>query len=331
MATGKNLTNYDSDVLLTGSAYADTVYNGGDNVTISAGKGNDEIFNLSADFSKGGDSLKIDGGAGNDSINNKESNVLINGGKGNDTIDNERQIIKHSEEQEYETITSDNVTIDGGTGNDHIDNEDGQNVLFVYNSGDGKDVIEGFNAKSTLSIGGAKYTSAMSGDDLIFTVGKGKITLQGAATLSTVNIIGDEVSTLKTVTNATKSPVTLDAAIKSVDASKRTKAVQITGNKLANSIVGGKSNDTLAGGKGSDTFIYDAGDGKDIIYGFGNNDLLQITGGNVTASYSKSKNSVAFKVGKTSNAITLRDFGTTTTFHVNDTTYQLSGGKLTAK
>ena len=93
---------------------------------------------------------------------------------------------------------------------------------------------------------------------------------------------------------------------------------------------GGAGNDTLWGGTGKDTFIYASGDGKDVISGFGSNDLLKITG-TFSASYNSSANSIAFKVGKASNAITLKDFGSTTTFHVNSTTYQLSGGKLTQK
>ena len=94
------------------------------------------------------------------------------------------------------------------------------------------------------------------------------------------------------------------------------------------SLVGGTGNDSLWGNAGADTFVYASGDGKDIIYGFESGDLLQITG-TFSASYNSSKNSIAIKVGSTANAITLKDFGTTTTFHVNDTTYKLSGGKLT--
>ena len=140
-----------------------------------------------------------------------------------------------------------------------------------------------------------------------------------------------------TVTDSTASPVTVAPYVKIVDASARTTAVKIVGNGLNNSIVGGSGDDTLSGGSGndslwggngSDTFIYGAGDGKDIIYGFGSDDLLQITG-DVTASYNRSKNSVAFKVD--TGSVTLKNFGATTTFHVNDTTYRLSGGKLTAK
>ena len=160
-----------------------------------------------------------------------------------------------------------------------------------------------------------------------------------------------------------------------VDASKRTKSVQITGNALANSISGGskndsiyggagndsilgnagndklfgdagndilkggKGNDSLWGGKGndslwgdagSDTFIYESGDGKDVIFGFENNDLLQITG-TFSGTYNKSKKEVYFKVGSTASAITLKDFSSTSTFNINCTNYTISGSKLVKK
>ncbi len=285
------------------------------------------------------------GGAGNDSLTGGKSNDILIGGKGSDFLS-------------------------GGKGNDTLTGGKGKDV-FIYTAG--KDVITDYASGDKISIGGAISKAAVSGSDVVFTVGKGSLTVKNAKgkSLAITDSKGKSYSATVsksnamkvTLINSTKSPVTLDAAIKTVDASKRTKAVKIVGNASANSIVGGskndsiyggkgndsliggkgadvltggKGNDTLIGGKGndslwgnggSDTFIYSSGDGKDIIYGFGNNDLLQITGGNVTASYSKSDKSIAFKVGKTASAITLRDF-TATTFHVNDTTYQLSGGKL---
>ena len=93
-------------------------------------------------------------------------------------------------------------------------------------------------------------------------------------------------------------------------------------------LTGGKGNDSLWGGKGADTFIYESGDGKDVIYGFDNSDMLEITG-SFTASYNKSKKEVYFKVGSTSKDITLKDF-TATSFNVNGTDYKISvsGKKL---
>ncbi|MBR0287390.1 MAG: hypothetical protein IJQ82_00265, partial [Selenomonadaceae bacterium] len=72
------------------------------------------------------------------------------------------------------------------------------------------------------------------------------------------------------------------------------------------------------------------GDGQDIIYGFDKTDLLQITG-TFSASYSKSKKEIYFDVGKTTNAITLKDFGSTSTFNIDGTTYKISGSKLVKK
>ena len=196
---------------------------------------------------------------------------------------------------------------------------------------------------------------------MIVTVGNDKITLKGAASLSSVNIKGDYIL----VNDKTKSPVTIASSIKTADASARTKAVKITGNKLANSIAGGKGNDSLVGGDGADklsgnagndklyggagndflnggkgddslrggsgkdTFIYSSGDGNDVIFGFGNNDLLKITG-TFSASYDEDNDEIYFKVGTTSKAITLRNFDTET-FNVNGSTYKISGTKLAKK
>ena len=231
-------------------------------------------------------------------------------------------------------------------------------------------MIQGFDSKATLSISGGTYTKKTSGDNLIVTVGKGKITLEGAASLESVNIKSDYVK----VTDKTKSPVTVSSAIKTINASSRTIAASIKGNSLANSIVGGsgndslygragndtilgnagndklygsngndilkggagndslwgdKGNDSLWGNAGKDTFIYADGDGKDVIYGFENDDLLKITG-TFSTSYNKSKAEVYFKVGTTAKAITLHDF-TASTFHVNSSTYKISGSKLVKK
>ena len=270
----------------------------------------------------------------------------------------------------YIDIYGSKVTISGGKGNDSIALWDSypEKNLINYTSGDGNDTISGFNEDDTLSIGGGSYSTKKSGDNVIVTVGKGKISLIGAASLSKVNIKGTKATstTTLTVTDKTKSPVTVGSAIKTINASKRTTAVKITGNSLANTITGGskndtiygkagndsilgnagndklyggKGNDTLTGGKGNDslwgnagkdTFIYAKGDGKDVIYGFDNTDMLKITG-TFAGTYNKSKKEVYFKVGSTANAITLKDFGSTSTFNVNGTNYKISGSKLVKK
>ena len=80
------------------------------------------------------------------------------------------------------------------------------------------------------------------------------------------------------------------------------------------------------GDAGVGTFVCESGQGKDVIYGFENNDILQITG-TFAGSYNKSKNEIYFKVDPTTNAITLKDF-TATKFNVNSSMYKISGSKL---
>ena len=57
--------------------------------------------------------------------------------------------------------------------------------------------------------------------------------------------------------------------------------------------------------------------------------MLLITG-TFTGTYDSSKKEVAFKVGSTANAVTLKNF-TATTFNVNGYDYGISGSKLVKK
>lgn len=98
------------------------------------------------------------------------------GGEGSDTLATEL----HS----YYT------TLIGGKGNDLISINGALCNVVQYTAGDGDDIIEGFNATSTLSIADDTYSSKKSDSDVIVTVEDGNITLRGAADLVTVNIIG---------------------------------------------------------------------------------------------------------------------------------------------
>ncbi len=472
----------------------DSVGNWGGNVTIRGGNGKDTLYN-DCNIKN----ILADGGADDDKIYNFADNSTLLGGAGNDSIENYGVIYRNGV-LESENVGK-NVTINGGAGDDYIFNN-AANVLFQYFSGDGNDKISGFNETSTLSIGGGNYSSTKSGSDMIFTVGTGKITLDGAASLSKLNIVSSSPttyssSTIKgssqndiikgsagndsitgeagadsifgdagndkllgnngkdslwggagndtltggngkdffiysegndvitdyavtekislganisdtalngldvilttdagtltikkakgknlnlinpagksfstmvgvltnfTVTNLTKSPVTVGSAIKTVTAASRTKAAKISGNALDNTMTGGKGNDTLLGGagddsifgntgndtirggvgndtllggkgndmlwgnKGSDVFIYESGDGQDVIFGFENSDMLQITG-NFSTSLNSAKTEIYFAVDSTSDAITLKNF-TATTFNINGTNYKISGADL---
>ena len=273
-------------------------------------------------------------------------------------------------------------TLAGAAGNDTLTGGDGNDV-FIYSVG--KDVIADYATGDKISLGAAVSKATLSGSDVIFTIGSGSLTVKNAKGKSLAMIDsagksfstilgGSTTSTLMTVTNSTKSPVTVGSDIKTINASSRTTAVKINGNSLANSISGGskndslygaagndsilgnagndklygqdgndilkggagndslwggKGNDSLWGDAGNDTFLYSNGDGKDVIYGFENNDLLQITG-TFSAAYNKSKKEIAFKVGSAASAITLKDFSATS-FNINGDSYKISGTKLVKK
>ena len=136
------------------------------------------------------DGYTLDGGAGNDKILNSGNNVYILGGAGNDHI---------SLTADHNVQTSD-VSIIGGLGNDYIwlgddkaTAEGGSETLashvYIYNVGDGKDVINGFNDGDTIKIYGVNAANQPTvvqsinesdvdeAGNLVIKVGSGSITL----------------------------------------------------------------------------------------------------------------------------------------------------------
>ena len=122
----------------------------------------------------------ISGTGSNDYIEIDGYNVTVYGFAGNDTI-------RHN-------YSTGNNTILGGKGNDSIllDNYydlESKYVSIVYTSGDGNDVIEGFDMDDTLiAYYGKSYYKKTSGDDVIVSVDDSNITLRGAAILRYTNV-----------------------------------------------------------------------------------------------------------------------------------------------
>ena len=183
------------------------------------------------------------GGAGNDSIVGGDGKDTLSGGKGNDTLK-------------------------GGKGND----------VFIYTAGN--DIINDYTTGDKISLGAAISKATLSGDDVVFTIGKGTLTVKDGANkkLSMIDSKGKAFETLVsgattlTINNKTKSPVTLDANVGTADASKRTTTIKITGNKLDNVILGGSKADILYGEGGNDSIQGNKGDDK-IYGGFGNDTI----------------------------------------------------------
>ena len=246
--------------------------------------------------------------------------------------------------------------IDGGAGSDLLIGNGG-NDTFVYSSGD--DTIGDYDVKDSISLSSAIKDFDLSGDDVIIGFASGSLTIQdsagksitfvettGTKVTNSVNVFAaDGIFNNTTTTKATA--VTLAADTSTFNAKSYSKLIEIDGGILSSdasivgnaknnlifagdngaTINGGGGNDSLWGGSGSDTFIYESGGGKDVVYNFGDEDALQISG---TFTASVKDKSIAFKVGSTANALTLKDYSATS-FNINGDAYQISGTSLTKK
>ena len=315
------------------------------NNTINAGAGNDFISLTGVFYSY----YNYKGINGNTLIQYKA-------GDGNDTIRNYGESSLNSYYGQY-------VTINGGKGNDLISNS-GENVLYQYASGDGKDTISGFGENDTLKITkGTIKSSVVSGSDLILTVGTGSITLKDV-TGTEINLIDEkgnastlEIPFIHTLTKkadyfanedegykvdalAGNDSIENYAANATLDAGDGNDEIFNVGND--SSLFGGKGNDsidnfaddvTINGGAGNDyilnagegnIFQYASGDGKDTISGFGENDTIHITSGNLKNATVKGMD-VILNVG--SGSITLED-AAGKNINIMDSTGKLSSTNL---
>ena len=156
-----------------------------------------------------------------------------------------------------------NDTLIGGKGDDILDGGAGSDV-YIHNLDDGNDLIQGFRADSTLSVSGAAYTSTKNGDDLIVKVGNYTITLESAANLSNVNIVGTPSSEeiIKNVTGNYDygTPITDQSRVeKLLDGDLNGDMALILENKSADfSKSNGRKNITLTGSENQDVIFNDA-------------------------------------------------------------------------
>ena len=305
--------------------------------------------------------ISIVGNKLDNTITGGSNKNTLRGGAGNDSV-----IGGKAADKLYGDAGSD--TLVGGKGNDTLTGGDG-NDLFIYSAGKDviADYAEGDRvsigaAITKTSISGSDALFTIGSGTLKIKNSKGK-------EISFINADGTEQTIIGgayLATNSTSSKITLGSSYEVADASARTKAIKLVGNSLDNTIFGGSKNDTLYGKDGndylvgnvgndklygqngddtliggagndslwgeigSDKFVYNSGDGKDIIYGFDNTDILDITGV-WTASYNKSSKKISFTVDGMASAITLKDFGSTSIFNVNGTAYKISGTKLIKK
>lgn len=276
--------------------------------------------NAAANTIKGGSGKNtLLGYAGNDYLYGYAGNDVLNGGVGNDYLDGGKG----------------GDTLTGGAGND----------VFVYRDGDGADTINDYEqGKDTFYLAkGAFKSTAISGKNLVFNVGSGKVTMKNAAakTITLKNADGGIYTMTKTALTAksgfggTMSAAAHLSTITNVNAAAATKASVLYGNSQANTITGGSANDklygnagndklnggkgndyldggigndTLTGGAGNDTFFFGANAGTDIITDYAEGELLHINSGTISkATLSNNNKDMSFTVG--SGTVTLTNAG----------------------
>ena len=254
------------------------------------------------------DNVKVDALKGNDSITNSGNYVTIDGGEGADDITNSRcEYVSISGGAGMDLIINNGnyVTINGGAGNDTIYNY-GEENIYQYANGDGKDSIFGIKENDTLHITSGSTSSSVNGNDVIIYVGSGSITLKDSAEKSFYLKIGAGKA-VETVFSDSKLPygwkygtaskstsgiitATLNSnlnnvenidlnepygnEIVTVDASKASNALEIIGHDDEGiSVKGGKGGDTISGGTGNDTVSL--GGGNDVYIYQGGDDIIQ--------------------------------------------------------
>ena len=245
---------------------------------------NDLAYRLNASSGTPGDDVisgttlndTLYGGAGNDTISGNAGDDLLKGEAGADTLDG----------------GAGNDRIEGGAGNDLL-YESSDNDTYVWNLGDGDDVIRGGNwwdGFNTIEFGPGisaadlvyAYAGTNGSDLKISVVGQaGSITIEGqlsgpateridqirfadGSVLSRLDFQSAAVAFLATTGNDTLWGSNAAETIAG-QAGNDT----IDGRDGNDRIVGGAGNDLLIEGSGDDTYVWNLGDGVDIVRGGG--------------------------------------------------------------
>ncbi len=314
-------TNTDAEATIFAVGGNDSVTNSGVSAYIDGGAGADKLINSANE-------VTLLGGAGKDTILSSGNNVFINGGADADKISLGNNV--------------ENNTLLGGAGNDTI-YTNGKGNLIQYASGDGKDSIIGFGGDDSIQItSGTISKSVKSGNNIIFGVGSGSITVKDGATMNlkiTDNVISSIqwiciptlTSSADTYCNA-ENDVTIYAVAGNdtinntadncyIDGGKGNDKISLSANSGNNTLVGGNGNDTIYTNGEGNLIQYAAGDGKDTIVGFSGDDSIQITAGTISKSV-KSGSNMIFGVG--TGSITIKD-GANMKLKVNDDLITSSG------
>ncbi len=257
----------DADEIITGSKFSESIYGGMGYDTITTNSGNDTVY----------------GGEGSDHISGNNYSEHFYGGTGNDTI------------LGYDG----NDRLSGDNGNDSL-NGGSHNDLYIFNQGDGQDIIYDFHSHGGHNAGldtlqfGAGITQADlsykgSGNNIIieFAGSSDQITLKEHTNIN--NRI--EFFEFDDASKLMYSDIVSQLATRGTDADEI-----ITGSKFSESIYGGLGYDTITTNSGNDTVYGEEGNdhisgnnysekfyggtGYDTLLGYDGNDTLSGDKGN---------------------------------------------------
>ena len=320
--------NIEHDKTFNGTNGDDYIFNGDNNVSMSAGAGDDSVTNW-------GVNVSISGGAGNDIINNGGSNVIIYAGAGNDSVTNwgVNASINSGAGNDFIENYGNNATIIGGTGDDSVYKDySAVGMVYVCRAGDGNDYID-FGAFDTPVVEGAEYTAVTSGYDVLVQVGDNTITLGGAASLSKVNIATStaNIVPVNVVDNDDDNTTIKGTSASNVISNYGFNNVKISGGANADSIYSYGSSVSIAAWSGNDT-IYSYGSDNTVNAGKGN-DYIYMSNGVLVYANGDGNDTIDIDGGLSGNEVTVSltsgTLGTTTLSDDGSIFLKVGSGSLT--
>lgn len=326
---------YASHVLLEDTSGSTEFGLSTDYSTIIAGNGNDRVMQWGSHslISLGGGKNSVVACATNYSQQEapSTSNTII-GGKGADTIEvfGSKTKINGGAGGDYLSAQNNGDTIAGGAGDDIIwlDGRKSKNSVIQFGSGDGADIVNGFNSDDTLQItSGTINSSVVSNNNLTPKVGDGTITLSdvGDTTikikLASGKLIslavpggssggggtddgddddddgGDDSMDGITVSNGTVY-VSNDFDGDEIDLIDYSPAKNVYAATFEEDlhILGTGKNNSLVGGKGDD--LIEGGAGRDTLTGGRGDDVFVHTGGkDIITDYTSGEDKIQLENG----------------------------------
>ena len=310
----------------------------------------DDQFRSIINFSNSGEAAEIVGSAGNDVLIGGWGNDTLIGGAGNDSISG------GSGDDRIDGGAGNDVlvggfgddTLVGGSGDDSLYGADG-NDTYIWNVGDGKDIIRDEYGQNVLKIGEGIDPSGVSitreANDLVFLMGESgeRVTVNhwynntnAPFQLSEVQFSDgtvwsrDEINAMSPIISGTEGDDTLSGFNTNDTLIGGAGNDVLVGGFGDDTLVGGSGDDSLYGADGNDTYIWNVGDGKDIIRDEYGQNVLKIGEGIDPSgvSITREANDLVFLMGESGERVTVNHWYNNTNAPFQLSEVQFSDGTV---